>query len=57
MNHDRILAGNALRDWDPAETKILYWSGACKALITGTDLPGCKRTPASRTTTHERQDS
>lgn len=45
MNHDRILAGNALRDWDPAETKVLYWSGACKALITGTDLPGCKRSP------------
>ena len=42
MNHDRILAGNALRDWDPAETKALYWSGACKSLITGT---------------HERQDS
>ena len=28
-----ILAGNALRDWDPAETKALYWSGAGQALV------------------------
>lgn len=41
-NADRILTGNALRDWDPADTKRLYWAGACHALITGTDMPGCK---------------
>ena len=45
MSHHRILTGNALRDWDPADTKSVYWAGACHALITGTNLPGCKRSP------------
>lgn len=27
-----ILTGPGVRDWDPPETKALYWSGACYAL-------------------------
>ena len=41
----KILTGAALRDWDTAETKAVYWSGACYALIAATDLYGCKRSP------------
>lgn len=39
----KILTGAALRDWDTPETKAVYWSGACYALIAATDLYGCKR--------------
>lgn len=39
----KILHGASLRDWDPPETKALYWSGACYALIAATNLYGCKR--------------
>ena len=37
-----IITGNALRDWDPAETKAIYWSGACQALVQAMGLYGCK---------------
>lgn len=40
-----ILAGNALRDWDPPETKSLYWAGANYALTAAIDLYGCKTSP------------
>lgn len=40
-----ILAGNALWDWDPAETKALYWSGACQALVDAIQARGCKTQP------------
>ena len=39
----KILTGAALRDWDTAEMKAVYWSGACYALIAATNLYGCKR--------------
>ena len=42
---EKILTGNALRDWDPADTKGVYWAGAARALIAGARLPGCKRSP------------
>ena len=38
-----IITGPGVRDWDPPETKLLYWSGACYALIAATNLYGCKR--------------
>nr|DAS47240.1 MAG TPA: hypothetical protein [Caudoviricetes sp.] len=41
----KILTAAALRDWDTPETKAVYWSGACHALIAATDLYGCKRGP------------
>ena len=40
-----ILTGNALRDWDPAEMKATYWSGACQALVQAMGLYGCKTRP------------
>lgn len=40
-----ILTGTALRDWDPPETKALYWSGACQALVQVMGLYGCKTQP------------
>ena len=40
-----ILTGTALRDWDPAETKALYWSGACQALVAAIGARGCKTSP------------
>ena len=40
-----ILTGTALRDWDPPETKALYWSGACQALVAATGARGCKTSP------------
>lgn len=40
-----ILTGNALRDWDPAEMKAVYWSGACQALVQVMGLYGCKTRP------------
>lgn len=40
-----ILTGNAIRDWDPAETKALYWSGACQALVAAIGARGCKTSP------------
>lgn len=42
---DEILTGNALRDWDPPETKALYWSGACQALVAAIGARGCKTSP------------
>lgn len=39
----KILHCASLRDWDTPETKAVYWSGACYALIAATDLYGCKR--------------
>lgn len=29
---EKILTGNGIRDWDPPETKSLYWAGAYRAL-------------------------
>lgn len=40
-----ILTGNAVRDWDPPETKALYWSGACQALVAAIGARGCKTSP------------
>lgn len=40
-----ILTGTALRDWDPAETKALYWSGSCQALVAAAGARGCKTQP------------
>lgn len=40
-----ILTGTALRDWDPPETKALYWSGACQALVAAIGARGCKTRP------------
>lgn len=40
-----ILTGTALRDWDPAETKALYWSGSCQALVAAVGARGCKTQP------------
>lgn len=42
---DEILTGTALRDWDPPETKALYWSGACQALVAAIGARGCKTSP------------
>lgn len=42
---EEILTGTALRDWDPAETKALYWSGSCQALVAAHGAPGCKTQP------------
>lgn len=42
---ERILTGNALRDWDPPETKAVYWSGSCQALVAAIGAPGCKTQP------------
>lgn len=39
---EKILTGNALRDWDPPETKALYWAGAYQALAAATGAQGCK---------------
>nr|DAQ37566.1 MAG TPA: hypothetical protein [Caudoviricetes sp.] len=39
----KILRAASLRDWDTPETKAVYWSGACYALIAATNLYGCKR--------------
>nr|DAP58196.1 MAG TPA: hypothetical protein [Caudoviricetes sp.] len=39
----KILHCASLRDWDAPETKAVYWSGACYALIAATNLYGCKR--------------
>lgn len=41
----KILTGNALRDWDPAEMKVVYWSGACQAVVQAMGLYGCKTQP------------
>lgn len=43
MTTEKILTGPGVRDWDPPETKAVYWSGACYALIAATNLYGCKR--------------
>nr|DAT66792.1 MAG TPA: hypothetical protein [Caudoviricetes sp.] len=40
-----ILTGPGVRDYDPPETKVLYWSGACYALVSAIDLYGCKAQP------------
>lgn len=40
-----ILIGSALRNWDPPETKSLYWAGAYYALAAATGLYGCKTNP------------
>nr|DAV71780.1 MAG TPA: hypothetical protein [Caudoviricetes sp.] len=40
-----ILTGPGVRDWDPPETKVLYWSGACYALVSAIGLYGCKTQP------------
>lgn len=40
-----ILTGTALRDWDPPETKSLYWAGACQALVAAIGARGCKTSP------------
>lgn len=40
-----ILTGPGVRDWDPPETKVLYWSGACYALVSTIGLYGCKSQP------------
>ena len=40
-----ILTGTALRDWDPAETKALYWSGSRQALVAAVGARGCKTQP------------
>ena len=42
---EKILAGNGIRDWDPPETKSLYWAGAYQALAAATGLYGCKTNP------------
>lgn len=42
---EKILTGAALRDWDPAEMKAVYWSGACQALVQAMGLYGCKTEP------------
>ena len=41
----KILTGPGVRDWDPPETKALYWSGACYALVSAIGLYGCKAQP------------
>lgn len=40
-----ILTGPGIRDWDPPETKAVYWSGACCALVSAIGLYGCKTQP------------
>ena len=40
-----ILTGPGIRDWDPPETKAIYWSGACYALVSAIGLYGCKTQP------------
>nr|DAQ33787.1 MAG TPA: hypothetical protein [Caudoviricetes sp.] len=40
-----ILTGPGVRDWDSPETKALYWSGACYALVSAIGLYGCKAQP------------
>lgn len=40
-----ILTGPGIRDWDPPETKAIYWSGACYALVPAIGLYGCKTQP------------
>lgn len=40
-----ILTGPGVRDWDPPETKTVYWSGACYALVSAIGLYGCKTQP------------
>lgn len=35
---ETILTGPGIRDWDPPETKALYWSGACYALVSAIGL-------------------
>ena len=42
---DTILTGPGIRDWDSPETKALYWSGACYALVSAIGLYGCKTQP------------
>ena len=42
---EKILTGNGIRDWDPPETKSLYWAGAYQALAAATSLYGCKTNP------------
>ena len=42
---EKILTGNGIRDWDPPETKSLYWAGAYQALAAATGLCGCKTNP------------
>ena len=39
----KILHCASLRDWDTPETKAIYWSGACYALIAATNLYGFAR--------------
>lgn len=52
----KILHCASLRDWDTPETKAVYWSGACYALIAATDLYGCKNCPTGfRTLRRARQ--
>lgn len=41
----KILHCASLRDWDTPEKKAVYWSGACYALISATNLYGCKTSP------------
>lgn len=45
MTTDKILTGPGVRDLDPPETKSLYWSGACYALVSAIGLYGCKAQP------------
>lgn len=37
-----ILTCHGVRDWDPPETKAVYWCGACYALVSAIGLYGCK---------------
>ena len=41
----KILTGNALRDWDPPETRAVYWAGAIYAATRALDCYGCKTSP------------
>ena len=40
-----ILTGPGVRDWDPPETKAVYWAGAHHALTAAIGLYGCKTSP------------
>lgn len=42
---ETILTGPGVRDWDTPETKAVYWSGACYALVSAIGLYGCKAQP------------
>lgn len=52
-----ILTGNGIRDWDPPETKSLYWAGAYQALAAAINLYGCKKPPLLHVLLNTRMDA